>query len=147
MDLPSSYNLFVGRTHELIEIHDLIRHFLLVTLTGPSGCGKTRLALECARQLARQLTDAPMDHLYSDGITWCDLAAVTDPTYVPARLVTALEIAERANLPPTDLITEALQSQQRLIILDNCEHLLAACAMLVDTILAHCSHVTILTTS
>ena len=70
-----------------------------------------------------------------------------DPAYVPARLVTALELAERANLSSTDLITEALQSQKRLVILDNCEHLLAACATLAETIVAKCPRVTILATS
>src|SRR5512147_2218750 len=124
MSLPLSYDPFVGRTRELAELKDALHQFRLVTLTGPGGCGKTRLALECARQS----TDAPVDRYYAEGVTWCDLAAVTDPTYVPARLVTALGLAERANLSATDLIIEALQSQQRLIILDNCEHLLAACA-------------------
>ncbi len=147
MSLPLSYNPFVGRTRELAELKDALQQFRLVTLTGPGGCGKTRLALECARQMAHQLTDAPADRYYADGVVWCDLAAVTDPTYVPARLVTALELAEHANLSSTDLITEALQAQQRLIILDNCEHLLAACAMLAETVLTKCPRVTILATS
>src|SRR5512143_1111149 len=151
MSLPLSYDPFVGRTRELAELKDALHQFRLVTLTGPGGCGKTRLALEYARQmarhLARQSTDAPVDRYYAEGVIWCDLAAVTDPTYVPARLVTALGLAERANLSSTDLITEALQSQQRLIILDNCEHLLAVCAMLVETVLTKCPRVTILATS
>ena len=93
------------------------------------------------------MADAPADRLYADSVTWCDLAAVTDPAYVPARLVTALGLAERANLSATDLIAEALQSQNRLVVLDNCEHLLAACATLSETVLTKCPRVTILATS
>ncbi|HTP08606.1 MAG TPA: tetratricopeptide repeat protein [Anaerolineae bacterium] len=143
MNLPQTYDLFVGRSREISEVQNALRQFRLVTLTGPGGCGKTRLALECARQLIAASTD----RLYADGVTWCDLAAVLDPAYVPERLVTALGLAEHANLSAADLIIEALQSQQRLIILDNCEHLLAACTTLAEVILAKCPHVTILATS
>ncbi|HSD83495.1 MAG TPA: tetratricopeptide repeat protein, partial [Anaerolineae bacterium] len=143
MNLPPSYNLFIGRTRELVEIQDALQEYRLVTLTGPGGCGKTRLALECVRQL----NAPPAGHLCADGVTWCDLAAVTDPDYVPSRLVTALGLTERTNVSSTDLISEALQFQTRLVVLDNCEHLLAACATLAEALLEKCSHLTIFATS
>src|SRR5258707_5812016 len=143
MDLPPAYTRCVGREAELRSIGQALRGARLVTLTGPGGCGKTRLALECARQLA----EAPASRRYADGAAWCDLAAVTDPRHVPARLVAALELAESASLDLTERIVAALQPQQRLVVVDNCEHLLSACAALAETLLARCPRVTLLATS
>lgn len=144
--LPPSFNLFVGRTRELAEIRDALNESRLVTLMGPGGCGKTRLALEYARQSVTA-PNTNRERPYKDDLIWCDLAAVTDPSFVPARLVTALNLSERANVSPAELVTAELASRQCLLMIDNCEHLLDACARLVETILAKCPHVTILATS
>ncbi|MEP7356736.1 MAG: tetratricopeptide repeat protein, partial [Anaerolineales bacterium] len=142
MSLPSTYTQFVGRERELADVQSALQRARLVTLTGPGGCGKTRLALEYAR---RQTANA--SHVWVGDACWCELAAVTEPDYVPARLAAALGLAEHPDRSPTDLITEALGAQPRLLILDNCEHLLAACAALAEAILAACPGVTILATS
>lgn len=149
-NLPASYTVFVGRAGELVELQQALDHFRLVTLTGPGGCGKTRLALETARQLerrARHAVSAQLPARFQDGVTWCALATVSESAYVSARLLTALGLTERAEISATDIITETLAAHDHLIILDNCEHLVAACAALSETILAKCPRVTLLATS
>jgi len=143
MDLPRSYTPFVGRARELADIERALSQSRLVTLTGPGGCGKTRLALEYARLLSNE----PARQHYAEGLTWCDLATLADPAFVADRLAATLELSDHPGQPAADLIAGALQSQERLIILDNCEHLMAGCVPLASRLLADCPRIKILATS
>jgi hypothetical protein len=137
-NLPQPATIFIGREVELAELRRLLNTTRLVTLTGPGGSGKTRLALQTAAGLL------PM---YADGIWWCDLVAVADPAHVPQTVAAALGLSEPADRPALDAMADALQARQTLIILDNCEHLLAVCAALAHTLLRACPDVTLLATS
>ncbi|MCC6188188.1 MAG: tetratricopeptide repeat protein, partial [Anaerolineales bacterium] len=102
------------------------------------GCGKTRLALQVAAHLALE---------FADGLWWCDLAGVTDPAHVPQAVASALSVTPSPNCPLIDALTVALQARQALLILDNCEHLLSACAALSAAVLRACPRVQVLATS
>ena len=106
----------------------------LLTLTGPGGVGKTRLALTVAQDVADQ---------FADGVVWVDLAPLRDADLVPAAVAGALGIVPGPNRPAWDL-AHHLRPQQTLLVLDNCEHLLAAIAALVATLLASCPALQIL---
>jgi predicted ATPase len=110
----------------------------LLTLTGPGGVGKTRLALALAQDVAPR---------FADGVVWVDLAPLADPTLVTATVATALGTAAKAGRSMSDTLVAHLRREQRLLLLDNCEHLLAAVAELVSTLLATCPAVQILATS
>jgi predicted ATPase/class 3 adenylate cyclase/tetratricopeptide (TPR) repeat protein len=137
-NLPTQTTTFVGRTRELASAAELLKTSRLLTLTGPGGSGKTRLALH----LAADLLD-----LYPDGVWLVELAPVTDPAAVGPTVAAAVHIGERPGRPVVDTISESLRSQHLLLLLDNCEHLIAACADLADALLRACPHVTILATS
>ena len=110
----------------------------LLTLTGPGGCGKTRLALRMARETAGE---------FGNGVWWVDLASLSDPDLVAqavARVMCVLEFPGRSLL---GLLIEHLESGEALLVLDNCEHLIEACAALVDALLEGCARLRILTTS
>jgi predicted ATPase/class 3 adenylate cyclase len=137
-NLPSELTSFVGRRRELTQIGQLSGQARLLTLTGAGGCGKTRLALQAA-------ADA-MDG-YPDGVWWVELARIEDPTLVPAAVISALGLREMPGRPLADTLVEYLRARRVLLGLDNCEHLLAACASLVDALLRGCASLTILATS
>jgi predicted ATPase len=141
-NLPSPTSSFIGRQSELAEVTRLLSDPAsggrLLTLIGMGGCGKTRLALQAAARL--------FDY-FPDGIWFVDLAPLSDPSLIPQVVAAVLEIRETPNRPLLTLLTEALRSRSILLILDNCEHLIEACARLVDAILQHCSTVRILATS
>jgi len=121
-----------------------VRHLLLrgagglVTLLGPGGVGKTRLALAVAAALR---ADFPA------GIAFIPLAPVQDPATVPATVARALGLAEAAGRPPDAALVAALRDRRLLLVLDNCEHLLAAVAALAGELLAACPGLTVLATS
>lgn len=137
-NLPTSTTTFIGRERELAALTLQLDMARLLTLTGPGGCGKTRLALQIASQLLPGFTN---------GACWCDLAAVTDPSYMPQSVARALHLSEAPHRPVLDSLVEALRPQHKLLILDNCEHLLVACAELVHALLSGCADVKILATS
>src|SRR5918994_3590393 len=101
----------------------------LLTMTGPGGVGKTRLALA--------ITNAVAAH-FADGVVWVDLAPLADPALVPAAVAAALGLRPAADAPISDLLIHALHPRQTLLLLDNCEHVLAATADLVGALLAQC---------
>jgi len=129
---------FVGREAELAEVKRLLERARLVTLTGAGGVGKTRLALQAARDLLP---------LYPAGVGVVDLAALTDPSLVPHTVASALGVREAGGRPLLDTLRASLRRQRLLLVLDNCEHLVAACAALVDVLLQSCPELRILATS
>jgi len=137
-NLPSELTSFVGRRHELTQIGQLLGQARLLTLTGAGGCGKTRLALQAA-------ADA-LDG-YPDGVWWVELARLENPTLVPAAVIAALGLRESPGGSLLDMLVEYLAARQVLLVLDNCEHLVEACAVVVDALLRGCASLTVLATS
>jgi predicted ATPase len=137
-NLPRPVTSFVGRQREVRQLAELVAAHRLVTLTGVGGVGKTRLALQVAGELAGG---------FVDGVWLVELAPVGDPGSVPDVVATALGITPQAGLTVTAAIAQALSGRQLLVVLDNCEHVLAAAGDLVEAILAAATAVTVLTTS
>ncbi|HXM72686.1 MAG TPA: adenylate/guanylate cyclase domain-containing protein, partial [Candidatus Dormibacteraeota bacterium] len=136
--LPTQTTTFIGRQRELAKAADLLKTTRLLTLTGPGGSGKTRLALH----LAADVLDR-----YPDGVWLVELAPVTDPTGVAPAVAGAVHIGEQPGRPVVETIIAGLRKRQLLLLLDNCEHLIAACAQLADVLLRACPLLTILATS
>jgi predicted ATPase/class 3 adenylate cyclase len=137
-NLPVQVSSFIGRDRELSELRALLASSRLVTLTGPGGCGKTRLAL----QVAAELLDGS-----GDGVWLVDLAAVTDEQAVAPAICQALGMAGQPGRPAVDILLDALAPQAVLIVLDNCEHLIGACAKTADAILRRCPKTRLMATS
>jgi non-specific serine/threonine protein kinase len=110
----------------------------LLTLTGPGGVGKTRLALAAARDAADR---------FADGVVWVDLAPLADPALVGPALAGLLGVVPAPGRPVARELARALRAQQRLLLLDNCEHVLAGASALVGVLLASCPAVQVLATS
>ena len=136
--LPHLLSRFIGRQAELAEIKELLLGQRLVTLTGAGGSGKTRLALAAAAQVV----DA-----FPDGVTLTELAGLTDPTLVVQTAASAVGLREQSGQSWLDGLIEVLHAQTALLVLDNCEHLLAACQHFAKEILQNCPQVHILATS
>ncbi|MBV9797678.1 MAG: winged helix-turn-helix domain-containing protein [Solirubrobacterales bacterium] len=136
-NLPVELTSFVGRERELAEVSTLLSRNRLVTLTGAGGSGKTRLALRVARQA---LPD------YRDGVWLVELAPLTDPALVASAITAAVGIRAQAG-SLLQALRRSLHKMRLLIVLDNCEHLVEACAELVHELLSTCERVTILATS
>ncbi|MEU1408808.1 BTAD domain-containing putative transcriptional regulator [Streptomyces sp. NPDC005728] len=136
--LPAPATALVGREREMAEVETLLGRSRLLTLTGAGGCGKTRLALAVA---ARRGDD------FRDGAWFVDLAGLAEPHLVPEAVATALEL----RLPPSgagrDALIAQLGDREMLLVLDNCEHLIDACAALASEILSRCPGVFVLATS
>ena len=136
--LPVPVTSFVGRDEDLAAVTGLLGQARLVTLHGPGGVGKTRLAVEVAGRAAGS---------YRDGICFCDLAAVTEPDAVVRALATAAGLSERAFQRLDDQLVEQLASRHLLLVLDNCEHVAQAAAILAERLLKETRNVTLLATS
>jgi len=137
-NLPAQLSAFIGRDREMSEVRALVESRRLVTLTGAGGSGKTRLAL----QVAAELLDGS-----GDGVWLAELAAVSDGDMVPTAISEALGIGEQPGRAVLDGLLDALAFQSVLIVLDNCEHVIGACAKTADAILRHCPGVYLLVTS
>jgi predicted ATPase len=129
---------FLGRDAEVAELETAMRVHRVVTLTGVGGVGKTRLALQVAAQLVGD---------FPEGVWVIELAPVGDPTAVPDAVALVLGITQQAGMTVAQGIAAALDGRQRLLVFDNCEHVLDAAADLIDAILARSSTVKILATS
>ena len=136
--LPVQLTSFVGRDAQMAQVRELLIESRLLTLTGAGGAGKTRLAI----QLAAQLTGE-----FGDGVWYVDLAPITDPEVVPITVARALGLPDQPGRSTMDTLTRFVADHQMLIVLDNCEHLLDASAVLVNALLAAAVGLTLLTTS
>lgn len=137
-NLPVQLTNFIGREKEIAHVKEILAHGRLVTLTGVGGSGKTRLALQVAADLLES---------FPDGIWLIELAALSDPTLVPQTIASVLHVREEQNRTLVQTLSDHLQIKQSLIVLDNCEHLVDACAKLADTLLHACPQLKILATS
>ncbi|MGW2885530.1 LuxR C-terminal-related transcriptional regulator [Streptomyces griseoruber] len=136
--LPVEITSFVGRAEELALIKDAVGRFRLVTLVGPGGVGKSRTALRAAGASAAR---------FADGVWLVELSALHDPELVPATLAGVLELPEQPGMTPLDAVVEHLRERRMLLVLDTCEHLVDACAMLCDILLREAPGLTVLATS
>jgi non-specific serine/threonine protein kinase len=137
-NLPLQLTRFIGRERELAEIKPLLAAERLVTLTGAGGAGKTRLALHVAEDLVGA---------FQHGVWLIELAPVADPDLLPHTIASTLGLRHETGEPLTDALTDFLRPRNALLLLDNCEHLITACAALVSQILRACPRVRILATS
>ncbi|MGI4788398.1 MAG: ATP-binding protein [Janthinobacterium lividum] len=137
-NLPQQVTSFIGRDKQVEEVKGFLDKTRLLTLTGAGGSGKTRLSLQVAADLLDQ---------YFDGVWLIELAALSDPALVLQAAAQVLEISEEAGKPIQRTLVNALKSKRLLLILDNCEHLVAACASLAADLLRSCPDVQILASS
>ena len=137
-NLPLQLTSFVGRASEVDAIVEMVARAHLVTLTGAGGIGKTRLALEVASRLLPE---------YEHGVWLVELAGLQDPELVPQTVLTALGSMPRPGKDPTQSLIDFLEARDVLCVLDNCEHLVDACAQVAGALLKHCTGLRILATS
>jgi predicted ATPase/class 3 adenylate cyclase len=137
-NLPVQATSFIGRERDIAEIQRLLSSARLLTLNGAGGVGKTRLALQAAADLLET---------YGDGVWLVELAPLADPDLVPQTVAFALGVREEPGRPFTQTLADYLRNKKLLLLLDNCEHLVDACARLADTLLRSCPDLQILATS
>src|SRR5579871_1071355 len=137
-NLPFQLSTFIGREQQLQQVQERLAARRLVTLTGIGGCGKTRLSLQVGAEILEQ---------YPDGVWLVELAALSDPSLIAGSVVAVLGIREEPGRPLLQTLTDYLHSRTLLLILDNCEHLLAGCASLVETLLRTAPQVRVLASS
>ena len=137
-NFPAAVTRLVGRSAAVARLRDLISAYRVVTLTGPGGIGKTSLALKVARGVVGE---------FADGGWLVELASLSNPALVPAMAAEALKFPIGPDNITPEAVASAIGDKKLLLVLDNCEHLIGAAAILAETFLAHCPHVTILATS
>lgn len=137
-NLPKPLTSFVGREQQLAELGQLTLTSRLVTLTGAGGSGKTRLAIQIGHQLYEQ---------YADGVWFVDFAPLTDSELVPQQVAKTLSVQEQPQRAVTETLIQFLENKSLLLILDNCEHLVHACAILAETLVTQCPMLHLLATS
>ena len=136
-ELPVHLTRFIGRDRELADLVHLLDTARLVTLTGAGGSGKTRLACETAQHVTHDFTR----------VAWADLAPLGDPALLDQQVAAALHLPERSVASPRQCVIAAIGGERVLLVLDNCEHLVDACAELAEALLRVCPQLTILATS
>jgi non-specific serine/threonine protein kinase len=137
-NLPIQLSSFVGREKELAEVRRLLKDTRLLTLTGAGGCGKTRLALAAADELVET---------FEDGVWLMDLAPLAEPSLVPQVVASTLGLREQPGRSLTVALSDYLASKKVLLVLDNCEHVIEACAELAELLLRSCPELWVLATS
>lgn len=137
-NLPKPLTSFVGREKQVAELTELVTSQTLVTLTGAGGSGKTRLAIQLGHQVYRQ---------FADGVWFVDLVPLADPTLVPQQVMKTLGVQEQPQRDVSETLIEFLEKKPLLLILDNCEHLVNACAALAETLVTQCEMLHVLATS
>ncbi|MFR9803326.1 ATP-binding protein [Pseudonocardia sp. RS010] len=136
--LPTRLTAVLGRDEELTRVARLCRDRRLVTLTGPGGAGKTTLATEAARSVSDR---------FPDGVVLVELAGVADPARVAVAVLDAIGPAGDAAVDPVERLVATLRDGRLLLVVDNCEHVVDACAVLVERVLVGCPAVHVLATS
>jgi len=137
-NLPASVDSFVGRSAEVTALLSSLENSRLVTLTGAGGTGKTRLALEVGSEALPS---------YRDGVWFVPLAAASDGSRVVPMIAEVLHVAEQRDEPLTSSVVSWLRERELLLLLDNCEHVVASVAEFVETALASLPHLKVLATS
>jgi predicted ATPase/DNA-binding winged helix-turn-helix (wHTH) protein len=137
-NLPQALTRFIGHDADLDQYQTIVVTSRLVTLTGSGGCGKTRVAVEVASRILPK---------FADGVWFVDLAPMADPARLPVTVARTLGLTERPDQSILEKLCEHVAGQQMLLVLDNCEHLVDACAELVTTMLGRVSALHILATS
>jgi predicted ATPase/DNA-binding CsgD family transcriptional regulator len=137
-NLPVELTSFVSRDAELAELSALIDAARLVTLTGSGGCGKTRLALHAA---------AGRVGAHADGVWLAELASLRDPAQIAASVADVLQLRQRGPESGPAELARAIGTQELLLVLDNCEHLIHRCAEVADALLRACPQLRIVATS
>jgi predicted ATPase len=137
-NLPAPRSVFVGRERELGIVAGLVRSARVVTLTGVGGVGKTRLAIQSAAGLAAE---------FPDGVWLAELAPLIDSALVPSAVASAVGATVAGGLEATEAVCRFLGQRRALLVLDNCEHVIAAAAALVDRLFGAAPRVRVLATS
>ncbi len=137
-NLPAPLTSFVGRTAETAEVAGLVADHRLVTLTGAGGVGKSRLAVHAVLEVLTR---------FANGVRLVELTEVRDPDEVPAATAAAFELRPNDDRPVMDQLVEYLERRPVLLILDNCEHVIDACAVLTQALLEGCGGLQVLATS
>jgi predicted ATPase/class 3 adenylate cyclase len=137
-NLPILLTTFIGREREIEDVRRLLAKTRLLTLMGTGGAGKTRLSIQVAADLIDQ---------FQKGVWLVELAPLTDPALVVQTVATTFQVREAAGRSLLDLLVDYLQSKSLLLVLDNCEHLVAACAHLTSALLRASPNLKILATS
>jgi predicted ATPase/class 3 adenylate cyclase len=137
-NLPAQLTTFIGREGEIAKIKEELEAHRLVTLTGPGGIGKTRLSVQVAAQVLET---------FPDGVWFTELAPLSDPDLIPQTIHTTLGLVEPPGKNIQQMLIDYLSQKKALLILDNCEHLVEACAQLMHTLLSHSLSLKILASS
>jgi predicted ATPase/class 3 adenylate cyclase/DNA-binding XRE family transcriptional regulator len=137
-NLPIQLTSFIGREREIEEIGQLLKGARLVTLTGAGGTGKTRLAIEVTRKIGDQ---------YPDGAWLVDFAVLPEPSLIWQSLASILAVREEPNRSLVQTLIDFLRPKKLLLLFDNCEHLISACAQVAGTLLQACPQLQVLATS
>jgi non-specific serine/threonine protein kinase len=137
-NLPAEVTRFIGRSRELAQVRDALGRYRLVTLRGVGGVGKTRLALQVAAAVRRS---------FDDGVWLVELSALRNTELLARTVATALGVPDQASGDPLDLLADYLADRHLLLILDTCEHLVDACALLSEVLLRAAPRLKILATS
>ena len=137
-NLPHEQNSFVGRERELHQLHRLVGVTRALTLCGAGGIGKTRLALQVGAAVADE---------FPDGAWFVELGDLRQPDLVVSRVASAVGVGEEPGRPLLETLTDALRPRRLLLTLDNCEHLIDACARLCQRLLASSPDLRVIATS
>lgn len=137
-NLPRRVTALLGRDLELSQLAEVLRTVPLLTVTGPGGVGKTRLAMQVSEQSAAE---------HPDGVWLCDLAPIREDALVAEAVTTALDVQRRQDRSTIEGLVEVLQSRRLLIVLDNCEHVLAPIREVTEAVLRACPDIRIIATS
>ncbi|PYS18419.1 MAG: hypothetical protein DMG11_33380 [Acidobacteria bacterium] len=137
-NLPEQLTTFIGRETEMAEVKHLLSRSRLLTLSGSGGSGKTRLALQAAAESVDRFTN---------GVWFVDVATVLEPDLLPSAVAAALRLREQSGQTMFDTLAGFLRGKRLLLILDNCEQIVSACAALAEKLLKTCPDLQILATS
>jgi predicted ATPase/class 3 adenylate cyclase len=137
-NLPLQRTSFIGRHYDVQSVIEMFDSTRIVTITGPGGAGKTRLSV----QVGAAMLDGS-----GDGVWLTELATVSEPSDVPVAVATALAVSTERDRPIADALVDGLRNRRIMLLVDNCEHVITACASLIDLIVRTCPQVYVLATS